>query len=150
MALTQKLRARVPSVAATVTRPMSSGRRTTPDASSGVSYIPEAAVTGAASPASRTFTLVNKGQDGSGSTVVATLALVGGVNLVAYDEKAITLSGTPANLVVAASDILAWTSTAVTSGTGLADPGGLVEVEIGSASYTDVSSASGAVAQTEG
>lgn len=92
-----------------------------------VSYTADAAVTGAASPSSRTVALVNKKQDGSGTTVVASLALLSGVNLVAFDEKAITLSATPADLVVAAGDILEWTSTHV-GGTGLVDPGGLVQV----------------------
>ena len=96
---------------------------------SSVSYSPTAAVTGAASPASRTLNLINKAQDGTGSTVVATLALVGGVNLVAFDEKAITLSATPANLVVAAGDVLQWQSIAV-GGTGLVEGGGEVEVQI--------------------
>jgi hypothetical protein len=94
---------------------------------SSVSYSPTAAVTGAASPASRTLNLINKAQDGTGSTVVATLALVAGVNLVAFDEKTITLSGTPANLVVAAGDVLQWQSIAV-GGTGLVEGGGEVEV----------------------
>jgi hypothetical protein len=95
---------------------------------SSVTYTPVAAVTGAASPASRTLALINHAQDGTGATSVASLALVGSVNLVAYDEKALTLSGTAANLAVAKNDILSFNSLAVTSGTGLADPGGTVEV----------------------
>lgn len=112
-----------------------------------VSYTPEAAITGAASPASRTFTVVNKGQDGLGSTNIATLAMVSGVDGVAFDEKAITLNATAANLVVAAGDILVWVSTAV-GGTGLVDPGGKVQVEIGSASYSEPDPTTGA--QTQG
>lgn len=96
---------------------------------SSVSYSAVAAVTGAASPASRTLSLLNKGQAGLGTTVVASLALLGTVDLVEGDEKALTLSATPANLVVAAGDILEWTSTPV-GGTGLVDPGGMVAVEI--------------------
>jgi hypothetical protein len=91
---------------------------------------------------------VNKGQSGSGSTVVATLAMTSGVNAVAFDELAATLSSTAADKVVAAGDILAWVSTAV-GGTGLADPGGLVQIEIGATSYTDVASSVGTIAQTE-
>lgn len=94
----------------------------------GVSYTPEANITGAASPASRTFSLINKGQDGNGTTVVATLAMVGGVNALDFDELALTL-GVAANLIVAAGDVLAFNSLAV-GGTGLADPGGKVEVTI--------------------
>jgi hypothetical protein len=95
----------------------------------GVSYTAEANITGAASPASRTFSLINKGLDGNGTTVVATLAMVGGVNALDFDELAITLSGTPANLVLVAGDVLSWNSAPV-GGTGLVDPGGKVSVEI--------------------
>lgn len=95
-----------------------------------VTYAPKADITGAASPNSRTFSLINKGQAGNGTTVVATLAMVGGVNALDFDEKAITLSATPADLVVAAGDVLAWTSVAVTGAGGLVDPGGLVKVQV--------------------
>lgn len=93
-----------------------------------VTYTPIAAVTGANSPASRTLSLINKGQAGAGTTVVASLALVSGVNLVAFDEKDITLSATAADLVVAAGDVLEFRSAAV-GGTGLADPGGTATIE---------------------
>lgn len=93
----------------------------------GVTYTAPAAVTGAASPASRTVSLINKGQAGVGTAVVASLALLGGVNLVAFDEKDLTLSATAADLVVVAGDILAWSSAPV-GGTGLVDPGGVVQI----------------------
>lgn len=93
-----------------------------------VTYTPEAAITGADSPASRTFTLVNKGQAGAGTTVIATLAMTLGVNGVAFDEKALTISATAADSVVVAGDIIAFVSTHV-GGTGLVDPGGRVQVE---------------------
>lgn len=96
---------------------------------SSVTYTAVAAVTGAASPASRTLSVTNKGSDGTGSTSVASLALLGGVDLVAYDERAVTVSATAANLVVAEGDILSLDSTAV-GGTGLADPGGVWEIVI--------------------
>jgi hypothetical protein len=88
-----------------------------------VTYTPVASVTGAASPASRTLSLINKGQGGAGTTVMASLALVGGVNLTAFDEKTLTKSVTAADLVVVAGDILEFRSAAV-GGTGLVDPGG--------------------------
>lgn len=94
------------------------------------SYTPDANITGANSPASRTVNVVNRGTDGSGTTVVATLAFVSGVNAVAGDEKALTLSGTAANLNVDTGAIIAFESLAVTSGTGLADPGGLVQLNV--------------------
>lgn len=92
-----------------------------------VSYTPDAAIAGA-NTNTRTLSLVNKGQDGTGTTVVATLALTSGVNIAASDEGQLTLSATPANRVVANDDILAFTS--VHASSGLADPGGLVEVGV--------------------
>ena len=92
-----------------------------------VQYVPEAAITGADTN-SRTVSLVNKGAAGSGTTTVASLALTNGVNATANDEKAITLSGTAANLVLAAGDTLLWRSIHV--GTGIADPGGLVRITL--------------------
>lgn len=92
-----------------------------------VQYIPEAAITGAATN-NRTVTLVNKGQAGSGSTTVATLTFDSGINGTANDEKTITLSGTAANLVLASGDTLQWRS--IANGTGLADPGGLARITV--------------------
>jgi hypothetical protein len=92
------------------------------------SYTPKANVTGNDAE-SRAISIVNKGADGNGTTVVATLDLATGVNLTDFNETALTLSATPANLVVAAGDILAFTSVHEGS-TGLADPGGLVRVEV--------------------
>lgn len=92
-----------------------------------VSYVPVAAVTGA-NTNSRTVSVVNHGQDGSGSTSVASLAFVSAVNAAAYDEKDITLSGTPANLTVVAGDILEGRSLHI--GTGIAEPGGTLFVTL--------------------
>lgn len=139
----------VPPVAATVDADQVVGEVSAAGRVTSVSYTPEAAITGAASPASRTFSLVNKGQAGSGTTTVATLAMVEGVDAVAFDEKAITLTATAADRAVAAGDELVWLSAATTSGTGLADPGGHVVVEIGDSSYTDIPSAAGAVTQSQ-
>lgn len=91
-----------------------------------VSYVPEAAATGDNTNA-RTFTLVNKGTAGAGTTVIATLALTSGVNLVASDEKAFTLSATAADRLVTEGDVLALVSTH--TGTGVVDPGGAVVVK---------------------
>lgn len=94
---------------------------------SAVTYAPVTVITGA-NTNTRSVSLVNKGQSGAGSTVVATIQYNSGVNATAADENTVTLSGTPANLVVAAGDILQWQSTAV--GTGIADPGGLIAVTV--------------------
>lgn len=91
-----------------------------------VVYIPSALVTGA-NTNSRTLTVTNRGATGSGSTNVATLALTSGVNAAADAEKAVTLSGTAANLNVNQGDVISFESTHV--GTGIADPGGAVIVE---------------------
>jgi hypothetical protein len=91
-----------------------------------VTYTPVAAVTGAASPASRTLSVVNRGQAGAGTTTVASLALLGGVNLAAFDERDIPVIG--AANTVAEGDILEFRSAPV-GGTGLADPGGTAKIE---------------------
>jgi hypothetical protein len=92
---------------------------------SGVSLLPEAAVTGATGT-KRTFTLVNKGQSGAGTTVVATLDLITGTNLVAFDESAFTVAAAPAN-AVAEGDVLAVVETHASTGT--AHSGGEVIIE---------------------
>ena len=90
-----------------------------------VTYTPETATTGD-NTNYRTYTLVNKGAAGLGSTVIATLALTTGVNLVAFDEKAATVTATAADQLVTAGDVLTWVSTHTAS--GLVDPGGTVKV----------------------
>jgi hypothetical protein len=90
-----------------------------------VTYTPVTTITGA-NTNSRTLTVTERGATGVGSTNVATLALVSGVNAAADAEKALTLSAA-ANLVVAAGDVISFESTHV--GTGIADPGGQVLVE---------------------
>lgn len=92
-----------------------------------VEYIPEAAITGAATN-NRTISLVNKGQAGSGTTSVASLSFGSGITAAAYNERALALSGTAANLNLVAGDTLQFRSVAV--GTGITDPGGLVRVSV--------------------
>ncbi len=127
--LVKTLSVPVQGAAATATDTVMIGEAPYAGTVSEVTYTADAAVTGAASPASRTITVVNRGAAGAGTAVVATLALVGGVNLVAGDERAFTLSATAADLVVAEGDVLACVTTAV-GGTGLADPGGIIAVAI--------------------
>lgn len=92
-----------------------------------VTVVPEAAVT-AQGTNFRTLRVLNKGQTGAGSTVVASLALdtPGTDNLVAFDEKTIPLSGTAADLNVVEGDILVADETI--TGTGLAHGGYTVKV----------------------
>lgn len=83
----------------------------------GAYFIPTAAATGHTTNYA-TLTVTNKGAAGSGTTEVAVLALTSGVDLAAFDEKALTLSTTAASLNLAEGDIV---SVAVTkAGTGLA------------------------------
>ena len=100
-----------------------------------VTYIADTALTGANTD-SRTLSLINKGQAGSGTASVAAKAFTAGVDAAAFDETAITLDTTDAmsdgvyeKRVVAAGDVLAFKSLHVGS-TGLADPGGVVKVTI--------------------
>jgi hypothetical protein len=92
-----------------------------------VRWIAAAALTGAATN-TRRLDLQNRGQAGAGTTVVASKQFDAAVNAVADDETAITLSGTAANLVLVAGDSLALNSVHV--GTGIADPGGIIEIDI--------------------
>jgi hypothetical protein len=92
-----------------------------------VKYAPDATITGVVTN-NRTLSVVNKGQAGSGNTSVATNTYANGVNITNFVPTLIPLSGTPANLVVANNDCLAFAS--VHNGTGLADPGGLLTVTI--------------------
>lgn len=91
-----------------------------------VRYVPMAAMTG--SSTARTLTVYNRGQAGAGTTVVAQKAHTAGVNSTSKTPNTIALSGTAANLVVAANDVLEWESLHVS--TGITDPGGVVEIDI--------------------
>ncbi len=81
-----------------------------------VEYVPEAAITGAATN-NRTLSLINKGQAGSGTTVVASLNFGNGTNATANNEVTLTLSATASDLAVAEGDTLVWRSLHI--GTGI-------------------------------
>lgn len=93
------------------------------------SYIPEANITGADSPASRTYSIINKGTDGNGTTVMATLAMTNGVNATDFNEIDLTLSAVEGATAFVVGDVIAW-STAAVGGTGLVDPGGTVKITL--------------------
>lgn len=92
----------------------------------GVTYTPPVTLTGAATETRSVF-LVNKGPTGALTVIVASLAFLVGVNATVNQQRLITLSLTPANLNIAAGDILLWQSIH-TGSTGLADPGGRVSI----------------------
>jgi hypothetical protein len=86
-----------------------------------VKYVPDSTQAGA-NTNSRTLNVINKTK----AKTVATLPLTSGVELTAAEAKAITVSGTAANVEVAEGDEIALESKHV--GTGIKDPGGLIEV----------------------
>lgn len=126
--LVRKLEATVPAVAASADADQTIGEVPFAGTVTAASYIPEANVTGD-NTETRTLTIVNKGADGNGSTVVGTLAFTTGVNATDFNEQDFTLSAVAGATTVAAGDVLAFVSTH-TGATGLADPGGRVQVEI--------------------
>lgn len=81
-----------------------------------VSIVAEAAMTGATATA-RTLTVYNRGQAGAGTTVVATLAFITGVDLVANDKKNLTLSAVAGALTLTAGDVLECVETVASTGT---------------------------------
>lgn len=95
---------------------------------SAASYIADTTLTGANTD-SRTLNIHNRGQAGSGTTVMATKAFTSGVNATQYDETTLTLTSTAADLIVAEGDVISVQSLHV-GGTGLADPGGTVVITL--------------------
>jgi len=90
-----------------------------------VKFVPTTGITGAATN-NRVHTAYNRGQAGSGTTKIAELIYDSGVNSTSKVAKVITLSGTPANLDLAAGDVVEVESKF--QGTGIADAGGLWEI----------------------
>lgn len=117
----------VPNVAAGSTDTSTIGKAPFAGTVTAVTFVPDAGMTGNDTNY-RTVNIINKGDDGSGTTVVATLAFTSGTNATAFNETTITLTGTAADLVVEAGDVLAWNS--VHTASGIVDPGGLVTVSI--------------------
>jgi hypothetical protein len=125
--LTSKLSADADTVAKGADASISVGPAPFAGTVTSVTYTPPTTLTGA-NTNSRTLSVVNKGQSGAGTNVVAEKAFVTGVNAPAFDETALTLSGTAAKLEVAAGDVLAFVSTHV--GEGLVDPGGEITIKV--------------------
>ena len=122
------LKATVPAVAANATADQTIGEAPFAGTVTAASFTPEANITGD-NTETRTLTIVNKGADGNGTTVVATLAFATGTNATDFNESAFTLSAVAGATTVAEGDILAFASTHG-GATGLADPGGHVQVSI--------------------
>jgi hypothetical protein len=92
-----------------------------------VEFIPSAAITGAATN-NFTLNIRNRGTAGVGTVVPATITFAAGVNAVAQAPITVPVSGTPANLALAAGDVL--TVEKAVNGTGLACPDGIVVVHM--------------------
>jgi hypothetical protein len=91
-----------------------------------VTWIPDAAVTGA-NTNNFALQLQNGGSAGQGTTgVTAAKTYASGTDSVANTPEALTLSGTAANLLAAAGDVLVLARTVNSS--GLASPSGTLEV----------------------
>ena len=126
--LNRTLQTTIPATAAAADYDQSLGEAPFAGTVSAASYTPEANITGNTTE-TRTLTIVNKGADGNGTTVVATLAYTTGVNATDFNEQAFTLSAVEGATAAVEGDIIAVASTHGGS-TGLADPGGLVQVEL--------------------
>ena len=100
------------------------GRVQRPGSINSVEFVPSWSLNGA-NTNTRTYVLVNKRTDGSGTTTVATLALTSGNNLTKGAAKTAVI--TAANAVVVVGDVLSWES--IHGGSGLPDPGGQVIVQ---------------------
>lgn len=127
--LTRTLEATVPAAAKGAVQDQVIGEVPFAGTVTAVSITPEAALV-ANGTNYRSFRVLNKGGAGAGSTVVASLATDTPTtdDLAAFDEKAVPLSGTAANLVVKDGDVLAVDETI--AGEGIAHSGYKVQVEI--------------------
>lgn len=115
----------VPAAAATAAQDTVVGEAPFAGTVTSVTLTPEAGITGAATNF-RTYRLVNRGTGGAGTTVVASLAFdAATVTAAAYDERELPLT---ANAAVAEGDILVLDE--VVAGTGLASPGGRVQITV--------------------
>lgn len=125
--LIQTVSVTTPNVAAGSTDSFAIGAAAFDGRVTAIQFLPDANATGNDTN-KRTYTVVNKGQTGSGTTVLGTLDLVTGNNLVAFAAKPFVLSTVENALNVQAGDVLALVSTHAAS--GLADPGGTIQVNI--------------------
>lgn len=125
--LVRRLQATLPAQTATTAADLTIGEAPFAGTLTAASFTPEAAITGATATA-RTFTIINKGAAGLGTTVMATLAFITSNNGVAFDEKAFTLSVVAGATTVVEGDILVCAEADISTGT--ASPGGLIALEI--------------------
>lgn len=125
----RELEATVPAAGAAVAQDQAIGEAPFAGTVTEVRIVPEAALV-AHGTNYRTFRLINKGQAGAGSTVVASHATDTPTtdDLAAFDEKSLTLSVVAGATTVAAGDVLAVDETV--AGTGVAHSGYKVVVKV--------------------
>jgi hypothetical protein len=130
--LERTVSADVPAVAATADTDTIIGTAPIAGVIAAARFIPVAVIdgTGGTVPNGRTWNLVNAGQDGNGTDILASM-FVGAFGPVVQDRDVIGLLLTASDppLTVAEGDVLIWQS-AHNGTTGLADPGGVCEVVI--------------------
>lgn len=97
-----------------------------------VNWYPDASITGQDTN-TRKVSIVDEGNDGAGTTEIAEEQFDNTIDAVQYVKEPLTLSTVTGALNVVAGDVLTFVSAAV--GTGLADPGGVVEVVIEPTAY---------------
>lgn len=126
--LIRTIQATIPAAGAAVAQDQTIGEAPFAGTVTAVTFTPEADITGQATNY-RTYQVVNKGADGNGTTVVASLAFSSApVAATDFNEQGIALSVVAGATAVAEGDILAWNE--IVTGTGLASPGGLVQIEL--------------------
>lgn len=120
--ITERIQTTIPAAAITVEQDQTAAQSHVNGTVASVTFVPEADIVADVTDY-RTYRLINRGQDGTGDTLIASLATTA-TDLDAFVEQALTL-GTP---TVAQGDILVWEE--AVSGDGVASPGGRVEIEI--------------------
>lgn len=94
-----------------------------------VSFVGDAVITGVDTNTAR-HDLINKGLTGGDTRVAATKTYPNGVTTVAFDEVALTVSTTAANIAVVAGDVLALSTVKVATNVAVTTPRALVKVTI--------------------
>lgn len=127
--LTRELKSTVPAATIAAAQDQTIGEAPFAATVTAAKLVPEANLTANATNY-RTWTIVNKGSDGNGTTVVATFAADTPTtdDMADFDEKSFTLSAVTGATTVAEGDVLAVVE-AVT-GSGLAHSGYQVIVEL--------------------
>lgn len=94
-----------------------------------VTFVGDAVITGVDTNTAR-HDLINKGLTGGDTRVVATKTYPNGVTTVAFDETALTVTTTAANIAVVAGDVLALSTVKVASNVAVTTPRLMLRITI--------------------